>query len=118
MGPSDPLHANRRLSSNNHDFLAFQIFLMDLEEMVVRKDWCFAIEIRAFPHFDKGSEAHTTFDIFLKSVQGLQINRDMKCYFRDFLHFREVLLRLFNIKLKDPIAVIEKNIRRIKLTLT
>ena len=35
--PADPLPANRRLS-NHHDFLAVHIFLMDLEDMVVRKD--------------------------------------------------------------------------------
>jgi hypothetical protein len=35
--PVEPLPANRRLS-NHHDFLAVQIFLMDLEDMVVRKD--------------------------------------------------------------------------------
>jgi hypothetical protein len=35
--PADPLPANRKLS-NHHDFLAVQIFLMDLEAMVVRKD--------------------------------------------------------------------------------
>ena len=35
--PADHLPANRRLS-NHHDFLAVQIFLMDLEDMMVRKD--------------------------------------------------------------------------------
>ncbi len=35
--PSDYLPPNRRLS-NHHDFLSVQMFLMDLEEMVVRKD--------------------------------------------------------------------------------
>jgi hypothetical protein len=34
---AEPLPANRRLS-NHHDFLAVQIFLMDLDDMVVRKD--------------------------------------------------------------------------------
>jgi hypothetical protein len=33
--PTDPLPLNRRLS-NRHDFLTVQIFLMDLEDMVVR----------------------------------------------------------------------------------
>ncbi len=42
--PADHLPANRRLS-NHHDFLAVQIFLMDLEDMVVRKDWSSPIEI-------------------------------------------------------------------------
>ena len=37
MAPSDSLPIIRRLS-NHHDFLAVQIFLMDLEEMVIRKD--------------------------------------------------------------------------------
>ena len=35
-----------------------------------------------------------------------------------FPHFREVIVRLLFTKLKDPIAVIEKNLKRIKLTLT
>jgi hypothetical protein len=47
-----------------------------------------------------------------------QLNRDVKCYFRDFAHFKEVILGLFFTKLRDPIAVIEKNLKRIKLTLT
>ncbi len=65
MAPSDPLSINRRLS-NHHDFLAVQIFLMDLEEMVVRKDWCSAIEMWVFRQFDKGSKAHTAFNVYLK----------------------------------------------------
>ena len=69
-----------------------------------------------FRHFEKGSKAHTAFAVFLKSGQGLQLNTDIKCYFRDFHHFRETLLRVFFTKLRDPIAVIEKNPKRIKLT--
>jgi hypothetical protein len=42
--PAEPLPANRRLS-NHHDFLAVQIFLVDLEDMVVRKDWSSPIEM-------------------------------------------------------------------------
>ncbi len=86
--------------------------------MMVRKDWCSSIVIWVFSQFDKGSKAHTAFNVYLKSGQGLQLDRDVKCYFRDFLHFREVILRLFFTELKDPIAVIEKNLKRIKLTLT
>ncbi len=71
-----------------------------------------------FRQFDKSSKAHTTFNVYLKSGQGLQLNRNVKCYFLDFKHFREVLLRLFFTKLKNPISVIEKNLKRIKLTLT
>jgi hypothetical protein len=56
--------------------------------------------------------------VFLKSGQGLQLNADIKCYFRDFHHFRETLLRVFFAKLRDPISVIEKNLKRIKLTLS
>ncbi len=37
MAPSDSLPDNRRLS-NHHDFLAVLIFLIDLEELVVRKE--------------------------------------------------------------------------------
>jgi hypothetical protein len=91
---------------------------MDLEEMVFRKDWCLAIEMWVFRQFDKGSKVHTAFNVYLKSGQGLQLNRDVKCYFRDFEHFREVLLRLIFTKRKNPIAVIEKTLKRIKLTLT
>ncbi len=90
---------------------------MDLEEMAVRKDWCSALEMWIFRKFDKGSKVHTTFNVFLKFGQGLQLNRDIKCYFRDFLHFSEILLRVFFTKLKDPIAVIEKNLKRIKVRL-
>ncbi len=42
----------------------------------------------------------------------------MKCYFRSFTHFREVIIRLFFTNLKDPIAVIEKSLKRIKPSLT
>ncbi len=52
MASSDPFPINRRLS-NHHDFLAVQIFLMDIKKMVVRKDWCSAIEIWFFRQFDK-----------------------------------------------------------------
>jgi hypothetical protein len=38
MAPSDSLPANRWLSKH-HDFLSVLIFLMDLEELVVRKEW-------------------------------------------------------------------------------
>ena len=44
MAPSDSLPANRRLS-NHHDFLAVLIFLMDLEELVVRKEWGSTVEM-------------------------------------------------------------------------
>jgi hypothetical protein len=86
--------------------------------MVVRKDWGSPVEIWVFKHFEKGSKAHTALHVYLKSGQGLQLNRDVKCYFRDFAHFREVILGLFFAKLRDPIAVIENNLKRIKLTLT
>jgi len=56
--------------------------------------------------------------VFLKSGQGLQLNADIKCYFRDFLHFHENLLRVFFIKLRDPVAIIDKNLKRIKLSLS
>ncbi len=81
--PADPLPANRRLS-NHHGFLAVQIFLMDLEDMVVRKDWSSPIEMWVFRQIEKGSKAYTAFTIFLKSGQGLQLNADIKCYFRSF----------------------------------
>jgi hypothetical protein len=71
-----------------------------------------------FRQFDKGSKAHTAFNVYLKSGQGLQLNLDVKCYFRDILHLHEAILRLLFTKLKNPIAVIEKNLTRIKLTLT
>ncbi len=93
--PAEPLPANRRLS-NHHNFFAVHIFLMDLEI----------------------SKAHTSFTVFLKSGQGLQLNADIKCYFRSFHHFRETLLRVFFTKLREPIAVIEQNLKRIKLALS
>jgi len=67
---------------------------------------------------EKGSKAYTAFHVHLKSGQCMQLNRDVKCYFRNFAHVREVILGLFFTKLTDPIAVIEKNLKRIKLTLT
>jgi hypothetical protein len=43
--PADPLPLNRRLSKH-HDFLAVQLFLVDLlEDMVVRKDWGSPVEM-------------------------------------------------------------------------
>ena len=86
--------------------------------MVVRKDWGSPVEMWVFKNFEKGLKAHTAFHVNLKSVQGLQLNRDVKCYFCDFAHFKEVILGLFFTKLRDPIVVIEKNLKRIKLTLT
>ncbi len=85
--PVESLPANRKLS-NHHDFLAVQIFLMDLENMVVRKGWTSPIEMWVFRQFEKGFKAHTTFTVFLKSGQGIQLNADIKCYFRYFHHFR------------------------------
>ncbi len=70
MAPSAPLPVNRRLS-NHHDFLAVKIFLMDLEEMAVRKDWCSAVEMWVFRQFVKGSKAHTAFNVFIKYGHGL-----------------------------------------------
>ena len=78
----NPFHS-RRLS-NHHDFLAVQIFFMDLEDMVVRKDWGSPAKMWVFRQFEKGSKAHTTFHVYLKS--------------------------------EDSIAVIEKNLKRNKLT--
>jgi hypothetical protein len=94
-----------------------QIFLMDLENMVVRKDWGSPVEMWVFRQFEKGSKAHTAFHLYLKPGQGLHMIRDVKCYFCDFTYFREVILGLFFTKLRDPITVIEKNLKRIKLTL-
>ena len=114
--PSDPLPLNRRLH-NHHDFLALQMFLMDVEDQVVRKDWSSPIEMWVFRQIEKGSKAHTAFHVFLKSGQGLQLHSN-KCYFRDFQNFKETILQTFFTKLRDPIAVIEGNIKRIKLTLS
>ena len=104
MAPFDSLPANRRLS-NHHDFLSVLIFLMDLEDLVVQKEWGSAVEMWVFRQFEKGTKAHTAFNLYLKSGQGLQLNPDIKCSFRSFVHFREVILRIFFTKLKDPIAV-------------
>ncbi len=70
-----------------------------------------------FRQFEKGSKAHTAFHVFMKSGQGLQLNTDIKCYFSSFNQFKETLLRVLFTKLRDPIAVIESNLKRIKLTL-
>jgi hypothetical protein len=91
---------------------------MDLEELVVGKEWGSAVEMWVFHQFEKGTKEHTAFNVHLKSGQGLQLNSDVKCYFRSFAHFREVIIGLFFTKLKDPIAVIEKSLKRIKLSLT
>jgi hypothetical protein len=115
--PSDPLPLNRRFS-NHHYFLAAQIFFMDSEDMAVHKDWGSPVEMWVFKQFEKGPTSHTAFHVYLKSDHGLQLNRVVKRYFCDFAHFKEVILGLFFTKLRDPIAVIEKNLIRIKLTLT
>ena len=60
--------------------------------MVVRKDWGSPVEMWVFKQFDKGSKAHTAYHVCLKSGQDLQLNREVKCYFRDFAHFREVII--------------------------
>jgi hypothetical protein len=112
--PSDPLSLSRRLH-NHHDFLDLQMFLMDIEDHVVRKDSSSPIEMWVFRQIEKGSKAHTAFHIFLKSGQGLQL-RQNKCYFKDFMNFKETILRTYFTKLRDPIAVIESNIKHIKLT--
>ena len=70
------------------------------------------------PEFEKGTKAHTAFNVYLKSEQGLQLTPDVKCYFHSFVRFRAVILRLFFTKLKDHIFVIEKSLKRIKLSLT
>ena len=104
MAPSDSFPANRRLS-NHHDFRSVLIFLTYLEELVVRKEWGLAVEMWVFLQFEKGTKAHTAFNVYRKSGQGLQLNPDIKCYFRNFVRFREVILRLFFTKLKDPISL-------------
>jgi hypothetical protein len=68
--PAELLPANRRLA-NHHDFLAVQIFLMDVENMVIHKYWSSPIEMWVFRQFEKGSKAHTAFTVFFKSGQGL-----------------------------------------------
>jgi hypothetical protein len=70
-----------------------------------------------FCKIEKGSKAHTAFHVFLKSGQGLRLQQN-KCYFHNFQNFKETILRTFFTKLRDPIAVIESNIKRIKLPLS
>jgi hypothetical protein len=113
MAPSDSLPPKRQLG-DHYDFLAVLIFLMDLEEMVLRKEWGSAVEAWVFRQFERGSRALSAFNVYLKSGLGLQPNS--KCYFRDFRHFRETIIRLFFTSLKDPIMVIENSVKRIKLT--
>ena len=49
------------------------MFLMDVEDQVVRKVWISPIEMWVFRQIEKGSKAHTAFHVFLKSGQGLQL---------------------------------------------
>ena len=70
-----------------------------------------------FRQFEKGSKADTAFRVYLKLDQGLQLNRDVKCYLSDFAHFCVVILGFFFTKLRDRNAVIENNLKRIKLAL-
>jgi hypothetical protein len=51
---------------------------MDLEDMVVRKDWSSPVEMWIVKQFEKGSKARTAFHVYLKSSQGLQLYRDIK----------------------------------------
>ena len=52
-----------------------------------------------FGQFEKGSKAHTTFHVFLKSGVGLRLTKDTKVYFGDFSHFKNAFyirgLKLF-----------------------
>jgi hypothetical protein len=94
------------------------LWLRDIEEKVVRKDRSSAIEMWVFGQFDKGSKAHAAFHVFLKSGVRLRLSKDTKVYFGDFSYFKNAIVRLFFTKLKDPLAVIEKNIKRIKLSIS
>jgi hypothetical protein len=77
---------------------------MDLEDIVVRKERGSSVEMWVFRQFEKGTKAYTAFNVYIKSGQGSQPNPDIKCYFRSFVYFREVILRFFFTKLnKDPI---------------
>ena len=67
------------------------------------------MEIRVFRQFEKVSKSYTVVYVYFKSRQCLQLNHDVKCCFRDSAHFREFILGLFFTKLRDSIAVIEKN---------
>ena len=112
--PSEPLALNHRLH-DHHDFLALQMFFMNVEEAVSRKDWCSPVELWVFRQIEKGSKAHTAFHVFLKSGQGLQLQMN-NCYFRDFLDFKDKVSGVFFTELRDPIAVIESSMKRVKLT--
>ncbi len=117
MAPTESLPANRRLS-NHHDYLVVQLWLKDVEEMVLRKEWCSAVELWVFRQFEKGSKAHTAFHVFLKSGRGLFMDPKARCYFSSFEVFKTAIENYFFTELKDPLTIIEKSVKRIKLTLS
>ncbi len=104
--PSDTLPPNRRLS-NHHDFLSVQMILMDLEEMVVRKDWSSPIDLWVFRQFEKGSKAHTAFHVFLKSGQGLQLNTDIKCFFLASSNSKRLFSVCFSRRSGTPLQLLK-----------
>ena len=112
--PSEPLAVNHRLH-DHHDFLALHMFFMNVEEAVSRKDWCSPVELWVFRQIEKSSKAHTAFHVFLKSGQGLQLQMN-NCYFKNFRDFKEKVSGVFFTDLRDPIAVIESSMKRVKLT--
>ena len=58
--PSEPLALNHRLH-DHHDFFALQMFFMNVEEAVSRKDWCSPVELWVFRQIETSSKAHTTY---------------------------------------------------------
>ena len=88
---------------------------MNVEEAVSRKDWCSPVELWVFQQIEKSSKAHTAFHVFLKSGQGLQLQPN-NCYFRNFRDFKDQVSGVFFTELRDPIAVIESSMKRVKLT--
>ena len=70
-----------------------------------------------FQQMEKGSIAHTDFHNHLKSGHDLYLVADKRCYLDLFLYFKRALVKYLFTELKDPIAVIENNLKRIRLTL-
>jgi hypothetical protein len=89
---------------------------MDIEEMLQRKEWSSAIYLWVFRKTEKGSKAHTAFHNHLKFGHDLYLNTVERCCFDSFHSFKRALVRYFFTKLKDHIAVVENNLKRINLT--
>jgi hypothetical protein len=77
VAPSESFSNNRKLS-NHHDCFAVMIFLMDIEDMVQRKEWNSPTELRVFRQNEKRYKAHTAFHNHIKSGHDLYLIVDKR----------------------------------------